>query len=106
MPLLIALRFFCPALVSPVQHGVTDSSVSKKAQRGLILVSKIIQQLSNAQNFGGGKEEHMVSFNNYITENIPIVQTYLTKLTVCYCIMHHNYVTLANSIYADCAVHV
>lgn len=51
------LRFFCPAIVSPLQHGVTEESATKGAQRGLIFVSKIIQQLSNAQNFGGGKEE-------------------------------------------------
>lgn len=69
--------------MSPVQHGVTQEGISKKAQRGLILISKIIQQLSNAQSFGGGKEEHMVAFNAYISENIPIVKTYLTKLTVC-----------------------
>ncbi len=51
-----AFRFMCPAIVSPVEMGIIAGPLSSGARRGLIMASKIIQQLSNGDVFGDKEE--------------------------------------------------
>lgn len=50
----------CPAIVSPIEQGILPSTtvLTAGARRGLIMASKLIQQLSNGDVFGD-KEERM-----------------------------------------------
>eukprot|EP01117_Protostelium_nocturnum_P005449 TRINITY_DN1975_c0_g1_i1.p1 TRINITY_DN1975_c0_g1~~TRINITY_DN1975_c0_g1_i1.p1 ORF type:complete len:1157 (+),score=468.00 TRINITY_DN1975_c0_g1_i1:153-3623(+) len=57
------LRFVCPALVLPSIVGI--KAPSPRAQRGLILIAKIIQNMSNNVPFGG-KEDYMGDFNEIL----------------------------------------
>ncbi|XP_030848330.1 neurofibromin isoform X1 [Strongylocentrotus purpuratus] len=62
----IFLRFINPAIVSPYEHGIVNMKPSLKVQRGLKLVSKIMQNVANQVQF---KEQHMMHFNKFLSEN-------------------------------------
>lgn len=73
------LRFFCPAIVAPEVYGLTEEPPSMSARRGLILVSKALQNLSNGVQFGH-KEEYMMPMNGFIVENLHRLKTYLVAV--------------------------
>ncbi|XP_071790650.1 neurofibromin-like isoform X1 [Asterias amurensis] len=62
----IFLRFINPAIVSPYEQGIVDKKPVGNAQRGLKLVSKIMQNIANHVHF---KEQHMLSFNDFLSAN-------------------------------------
>ncbi|XP_071499783.1 neurofibromin-like [Diadema antillarum] len=62
----IFLRFINPAIVSPFEHGIVNKKPSLKVQRGLKLVSKIMQNVANQVQF---KEIHMMHFNEFLDNN-------------------------------------
>ncbi|XP_038058629.1 neurofibromin-like isoform X2 [Patiria miniata] len=62
----IFLRFINPAIVSPYEQGIIDKKPVGNSLRGLKLVSKIMQNIANTVNF---KEQHMVSFNDFLSAN-------------------------------------
>lgn len=49
-------------------------------RRGLLHVTKIIQNLANNVRFG--KEEHMVPFNDFLIAHVLPVMRFLTELSV------------------------
>lgn len=77
----IFLRFFCPAIVTPEKYHLVSEPPSKEARRGLILVSKLLQNLANGVEFDGSKEEYMKSMNHFVTSNLKGLNIFFDKLT-------------------------
>eukprot|EP01088_Endostelium_zonatum_P013949 TRINITY_DN2891_c0_g2_i1.p1 TRINITY_DN2891_c0_g2~~TRINITY_DN2891_c0_g2_i1.p1 ORF type:complete len:653 (-),score=130.75 TRINITY_DN2891_c0_g2_i1:175-2133(-) len=66
----IMLRLINPSIVAPESYGMLawGSIPSAKARRNLIMLTKLIQNLSNGVEFGV-KEPHMRLVNNFIVDN-------------------------------------
>jgi len=73
------LRFVCPAIISPVKYGVVKE-ISPQSVSLLINVSKIIQTLSNQQEFLEGS--YMIASNQLIRDCAPKMMVFLTKITL------------------------
>jgi hypothetical protein len=65
---LLFLRFICPALIAPQLYGLPTCGTNKNAQRNLMLISKILQQLANQVLFKD-KEVFMHPANAFIEKN-------------------------------------
>jgi hypothetical protein len=78
----IFLRFFCPAIVAPDAEGLITSAPSKEMRRGLLLIAKVVQNLANNVLFGA-KEPYMFPLNDFLTQNIYRVTTFLREISVC-----------------------
>ncbi|PKS06874.1 hypothetical protein jhhlp_006950 [Lomentospora prolificans] len=76
----IFLRFFCPAIVAPEVEGLVTTTPSKEMRRGLLLIAKVIQNLANNVLFGA-KEPYMFSLNDFLTQNIYKVTTFLREIS-------------------------
>lgn len=87
----IFLRFFCPAIVAPEVEGLVTTTPSKEMRRGLLLIAKVIQNLANNVLFGA-KEPYMFSLNDFLTQNIYKVTTFLREISVS---PKNNYLSLA-----------
>lgn len=61
---VIFLRFINPAIVSPLEMGIIDKPVPSAGKRGLMLMSKILQNIANHVEFS--KEQHMLCFNDFL----------------------------------------
>ncbi|XP_041730319.1 neurofibromin-like [Coregonus clupeaformis] len=61
------LRFINPAIVSPYEAGILDEKPPPRIERGLKLMSKILQSIANHVLFT--KEEHMRPFNDFVKSN-------------------------------------
>ncbi|RYP71987.1 hypothetical protein DL771_004456 [Monosporascus sp. 5C6A] len=77
----IFLRFFCPAIVAPETDGLVSTPPSKELRRGLLLIAKVIQNLANNVLFGA-KEPYMYGLNDFLTQNIYKVTTFLREISV------------------------
>ena len=77
----IFLRFFCPAIVAPDVEGLITIAPSKEMRRGLLLIAKVVQNLANNVLFGA-KEPYMFSLNDFLTQNIYRVTTFLREISV------------------------
>ncbi|RPA79455.1 hypothetical protein BJ508DRAFT_415934 [Ascobolus immersus RN42] len=77
----IFLRFFNPAIVAPDTEGLIDTPLTKEVRRGLVLITKIIQNLANNVLFGA-KEPWMLNLNDFLTANIVKVAKFLTDISV------------------------
>lgn len=77
----IFLRFLCPAIVSPESVDLELPAGSKENRRGLLLITKIIQNLANNVVFGN-KEPHMKILNGFLSENIRGVTKFLSDLAL------------------------
>lgn len=75
------MRFFCPAIVAPEAEGLVSTVPSKEMRRGLTLIAKIIQNLANNVLFGA-KEPYMFPLNDFLTQNIYRVTTFLREISV------------------------
>ncbi|XP_075746616.1 neurofibromin isoform X3 [Rhipicephalus microplus] len=64
---VIFLRFINPAIVSPYEMGIVDRQPSSRVKRGLMLMSKILQNIANHVEFS--KEQHMLPFNDFLRAN-------------------------------------
>jgi len=72
----IFLRFFCPAVSSPEAYGIVEEPPSASARRLLILITKVLQNLSNDVEFGS-KEPYMTKMNDFIQSNrVKLAQFY------------------------------
>ena len=78
----IFLRFFCPAIVTPEMHGLMQGSPPVHLRRGLVLITKTLQNLANKVTFGH-KETYMEPMNKFINANIhriePLCELYLKR---------------------------
>lgn len=78
----IFLRFFCPVIVSPESAGlVKPGLIDKESRRGLLIIAKVIQNIANNVLFGS-KEVYMVVLNDFVTENMYTVTSYLRNMTL------------------------
>ncbi|KAM0349272.1 hypothetical protein ACHAPU_003681 [Fusarium lateritium] len=77
----IFLRFFCPAIVAPEVEGLVAVAPSKEMRRGLLLIAKVIQNLANNVLFGA-KEPYMFPLNDFLTQHIYHVTTFLREISV------------------------
>ncbi|KAK2628011.1 hypothetical protein QTJ16_002657 [Diplocarpon rosae] len=77
----IFLRFFCPAIVAPDVEGLIATAPSKEMRRGLLLIAKVVQNLANNVLFGA-KEPYMFPLNDFLTQNIYRVTTFLREISV------------------------
>jgi len=76
---LLFLRFICPSLCSPKDMGLVDSDPLPEAQRGLILVAKLLQNLSLNIRFGD-KESFMFDMDDFIESNYPAMDKFLNSM--------------------------
>ncbi|KAF9431608.1 Ras GTPase activating protein ira2 [Entomortierella beljakovae] len=77
----IFLRFLCPAIVAPESDGLLQAPVeSAKVRRGLLLITKVIQNLANNVLFGA-KEPFMIVLNTFLTSNIHKVTRFLGNIS-------------------------
>jgi hypothetical protein len=51
-------------------------------RRGLLLIAKVVQNLANNVLFGA-KEPYMFPLNDFLTQNIYYVTTFLREISVC-----------------------
>jgi len=72
----IFLRFFCPAVVAPEAFGISNAVIPAEKRRGLVLISKSLQNLSNGVQFGA-KEPFMRPMNEFIVLNLKNVRMFL-----------------------------
>nr|XP_037875143.1 neurofibromin isoform X8 [Bombyx mori] len=61
---VLFLRFINPAIVSPQEMGIVCRPVPSAFKRGLMLMSKILQNIANHVEFS--KEQHMLPFNHFL----------------------------------------
>jgi len=79
----LMLRFICPAIVSPHKfHLVKAKTLTEQTQRGLVLVSKILQNIANNVEFQGEKEPYMMKTNGFVLEQMPEMLFFLHTLLV------------------------
>ncbi|KAJ3298331.1 Ras GTPase activating protein ira2 [Borealophlyctis nickersoniae] len=75
------LRFFCPAIVSPESHDLVKQPIeSTQLRRGLVLTTKVIQNLANNVLFGI-KENYMASLNDVLRDNYARVHGFLRDVS-------------------------
>ncbi|KAG8905759.1 Ras GTPase activating protein ira2 [Tulasnella sp. 403] len=74
----IFLRFICPTIVSPSSVDIELPADNPAIHRGLVLITKIIQNLAN--NILFGKEAFMMSMNSFLTSNIMPVTRFLSDV--------------------------
>eukprot|EP01027_Heterolobosea_sp_BB2_P009318 GEZU01013749.1.p1 GENE.GEZU01013749.1~~GEZU01013749.1.p1 ORF type:complete len:1370 (-),score=732.55 GEZU01013749.1:189-4298(-) len=67
---LVYYRFMNPAIIQPDAYELTSAMINQVTRRNLVLVAKILQNLTNNSLFGSASlEKFMEVFNPYITEN-------------------------------------
>jgi len=74
------LRFFCPAIVTPQRFGLMTEQPSRDNQRGLVLISKLLQNLANDVEYDGQKENYS-NMNDFIKANRAGLINWFDKLT-------------------------
>ena len=73
------LRFLCPAIVAPDGFGVVGSNIQDKdVRRGLVLITKVLQNLANRVSFT--KEPFMHCMNPWIEQNVPFMKQLLDQM--------------------------
>lgn len=69
---VIFLRYINPAIVSPRENGIVNRHVPNQIKRGLMLMSKILQNIANHVEFS--KEQHMLCFNHFLRAHVEAGQ--------------------------------
>ncbi len=80
---LFFLRFIAPVIVAPERLKIVDKPLSSLHRRNLILVSKVLQNLSNNVPFGK-KEAFMEPINEFIENYRPHMLSLQNSLAVCF----------------------
>jgi len=102
----IFLRLFCPAVSSPEAYGIVEEPPSADSRRLLILITKVLQNLSNDVEFGS-KEPYMAKMNDFIHSNRLKLTAFYDKLlksptkSQATCVMPKNIKPLNLAILAD-----
>lgn len=74
------LRFINPAIVAPYEMGVVSHKIlSNRTRRGLMLMSKVLQNIANHVEFS--KEQHMLFFNDFLRANFDQAFDWVQKIT-------------------------
>ncbi|KAG8696350.1 Ras GTPase activating protein ira2 [Ceratobasidium sp. 394] len=72
------LRFICPTIVSPEGVDIELPRENARIRRGLMLITKIIQNLANNVLFG--KEPYLIPLNNLLEQNIVPLARFLNEV--------------------------
>ncbi|XP_061682384.1 neurofibromin isoform X4 [Syngnathoides biaculeatus] len=72
------LRFVNPAIVSPYEAGILEKKPIPRIERGLKLMSKILQSIANHVLFT--KEEHMRPFNDFVKNNFDSARSFFLDI--------------------------
>ncbi|PSN44310.1 Neurofibromin [Blattella germanica] len=75
---VIFLRFINPAIVSPQEMGIVTKQVPHTVKRGLMLMSKILQNIANHVEFS--KEQHMLPFNDFLRAHFEIGRRFFIQI--------------------------
>jgi Ras GTPase-activating-like protein IQGAP2/3 len=75
----VYLRFLNPAIVAPDGMNLIKAKPSKTVRRNLVLVAKVLQNLSNGVLFGG-KEKYMQALNTFIESKRPAMERFFAAL--------------------------
>ncbi|XP_063990874.1 neurofibromin isoform X3 [Diachasmimorpha longicaudata] len=75
---VIFLRFINPAIVSPQEMGIVNKPVPVQVKRGLMLMSKILQNIANHVEFS--KEQHMLPFNDFLRLHFEIGRRFFIQI--------------------------
>lgn len=75
---VIFLRFINPAIVSPQEQGIFTKAIPPNAKRGLMLMSKILQNIANHVEFS--KEQHMLPFNDFLRAHFEIGRKFFVQI--------------------------
>ncbi|XP_045482705.1 neurofibromin [Harmonia axyridis] len=75
---VIFLRFINPAIVSPQEMGIVMKQVPTPVKRGLMLMSKILQNIANHVEFS--KEQHMLPFNYFLRAHFEIGRRFFIQI--------------------------
>ncbi|KAF5294854.1 hypothetical protein FQA39_LY00338 [Lamprigera yunnana] len=75
---VIFLRFINPAIVSPQEMGIVIKQVPVPVKRGLMLMSKILQNIANHVEFS--KEQHMLPFNDFLRAHFEIGRRFFIQI--------------------------
>jgi len=73
------LRFLCPAITAPHVFGLMKEPPGESAQRYLVLLSKVLQNLAN-NTLPGNKEDYMQKMNEFILNNQKPLREFFDKL--------------------------
>lgn len=76
---VIFLRFINPAIVSPYEASIVDRQPAQRTLRGLMLVSKILQNIANNVEFS--KEEHMLPFNDFVRTQFEPLKRWVSDIS-------------------------
>ncbi|XP_043860258.1 neurofibromin isoform X3 [Dromiciops gliroides] len=72
------LRFINPAVVSPYEAGILERKPLPRIERGLKLMSKILQSIANHVLFT--KEEYMRPFNDFVKSNFDVARRFFLDI--------------------------
>lgn len=75
---VIFLRFINPAIVSPQELGIVNKQVPSSVKRGLMLMSKILQNIANHVEFS--KEQHMLCFNDFLRAHVEAGRRFFIQI--------------------------
>ena len=76
---LVVLRFFCPALLFPLDYQLTAVKPSASARRSLLLLAKGLQTLANRVNFRS-REKYMAAIGRFVVANLTEVCAFFREL--------------------------
>jgi neurofibromin 1 len=77
----IFLRLVCPAIITPDLYGILNKQIEdKNLRRGLLLATKVIQNLANNVPFGH-KEVHMARFNPFLKDQRARFDAFIDELS-------------------------
>ncbi|KAL6059391.1 Ras GTPase activating protein ira2 [Balamuthia mandrillaris] len=73
------LRFLCPAIVTPDAWDIIDGPLDAKQRRRLVLVAKVLQNLSNEVLFTT-KQSYLTAMNDFVEEYTPRLHDFYDQL--------------------------
>lgn len=77
----VFLRFLCPAIITPHKYGLLAKCPDKNVLRVCVLITKLLQSVSNGVEFDGSKEDYMLRLNPFIKRNRLYVNVFFDNLT-------------------------
>ncbi|CAG0920975.1 unnamed protein product [Notodromas monacha] len=77
---VVFLRFINPAIVSPYETGLIETQAPSSVKRGLMLMSKILQNIANHVEFS--KEQHMLTFNGFLAANFETCRRFFVQISM------------------------
>ena len=73
------LRYVCPSIMAPHAYGLLPAPPSSTLQKQLVMIAKVLQNLSN-NTLPGHKEEFMARLNDFVTNNQSTIADYYADL--------------------------